>query len=210
MSKKKLILSILLFILLITVGIVLPTVWKHQHTEEKKAPKVINTDSKSPKQDKKAGSTKLEYVSFEKLSSFFSDSQIDDLKNQFLLYFKEINKTDLTCVTFLPAETSYPDKKSTLLIFQLSDESVLPVTYMASSGAFLFGDEKMQISKEVTTYEKATDDTLSSITTKEIEAQQEGGYANTTDAPAKDATPKDPGTQEDSAKKTPTVEEVQP
>ena len=80
---------------------------------------------------------------------------------------------------FLPDETGYPDKDTTLLQFSLSNGTLLPVTYSASSGAFFFGEEKLQIAKDSRTYPRQTDDTLSSVTTEEIEARQEGGYADT-------------------------------
>ena len=123
----------------------------------------------------------LEYIGFDTLEDFFSQNQIDDFKEQFPSYFEITGQTAISSVEFLPDETNYPDKDTTLLQFSLSDDTLLPVTYSASSGAFFFGEEKTQIKTDSRTYFHQTDETMSTITTEEIESRQEGGYADTKD-----------------------------
>ena len=77
-------------------------------------------------------------------------------------------------VTFLPEATTYPNTGSTALSFQLSDGSTLPVIYL-STGSFLFGEEKTELTSDNTIYEKKSDSDLPEITSEEIESRQEGG-----------------------------------
>ncbi len=70
-----------------------------------------------------------------------------------------------------------------LFQFSLSDDSKLPVTCLTADGTFTFGEENQQTSSSDTAYTRIytrqTDDTLPAVTTEEIEAMQEGGYADT-------------------------------
>ena len=168
MSRKKLILSILLMIGMIVAGIVLPALWKAEkqknHTADKKQPaKEIQTEEEDT-----ASLPTLKYVAFEELQAFFADTQINELKQQFSLYLKEAGKTDITSVTFLPEQTTYPEGNDIMLTFALSDNTTLPVTCSTSTGAFLFGEEKLQISENTITYERETDQKLPAVTTEEI------------------------------------------
>lgn len=178
MSRKKLILSILLMIGMIVAGIVLPALWKAEkqknHTADPKQPaKEIQTEGADT-----VSLPTLKYVAFEELQ-FFADTQINELKQQFSLYLKETGKTDITSVTFLPEQTTYPEGNDIMLTFAFSDNTTLPVTCSTSTGAFLFGEEKLQISENTITYERETDDKLPAVTTEEIESMQEGGFADT-------------------------------
>lgn len=178
MSRKKLILSILLMIGMIVAGIVLPALWKAEkqknHTADpKQHAKEIQTEGADT-----VSLPTLKYVAFEELQ-FFADTQINELKQQFSLYLKETGKTDITSVTFLPEQTTYPEGNDIMLTFALSDNTTLPVTCSTSTGAFLFGEEKLQISENTITYERETDQKLPAVTTEEIESLQEGGFADT-------------------------------
>lgn len=178
MSRKKLILSILLMISMIVAGIVLPALWKAEkqknHTADPKQPaKEIQTEGADT-----VSLPTLKYVAFEELQ-FFADTQINELKQQLSLYLKETGKTDITSVTFLPEQTTYPEGNDIMLTFAFSDNTTLPVTCSTSTGAFLFGEEKLQISENTITYERETDDKLPAVTTEEIESMQEGGFADT-------------------------------
>lgn len=192
MSRKKVIFSIFLMIALILIGIVLPTIWKIEKQDSKKHTESIHT----PETEKETAIpteplSDLEYTGFDALKEFFSESQIADLKEQFPSYFEKTGQTNISSLKFLPDETTYPDKDSTLLLFTLSDDTLLPVTYSASSGAFFFGEDKVQVATDSRTYNRQTDDTLGSLTTEEIEARQEGGYADTADDLIEDSVPED-------------------
>ena len=69
------------------------------------------------------------------------------------------------------------------LMFSLSDQDTLPVTYHTPTGVFLFGEDGVQVSADTTVYEKQTDDSLPSLTSQDIEHLQEGGYPDTSDSP---------------------------
>lgn len=179
MSRKKLILSILLMIGMIVAGIVLPALWKAEkqknHTADPKQPaREIQTEGEDT-----ASLPTLKCVAFEALQAFFSDTQINELKEQFPLYLKETGKTDISSVTFLPEQTIYPEGNDIMLNFAFSDNTTLPVTCSTSTGAFLFGKEKLQVSENIITYERKTDQKLPSVTTEKIESMQEGGFADT-------------------------------
>ena len=155
MSRKKLILSILLMIGMIVAGIVLPALWKAEkqknHTADPKQPaKEIQTEGADT-----VSLPTLKYVAFEELQ-FFADTQINE-----------------------PEQTTYPEGNDIMPTFALSDNTTLPVTCSTSTGAFLFGEEKLQISENTITYERETDDKLPAVTTEEIESMQEGGFADT-------------------------------
>ncbi len=142
MSRKKVILSIFLMIALVLVGIVLPAIWKMEKQDSEKSAESTHTTTteKEPTTIPEEIVSDLEYIGFDALKEFFSGSQIADLKEQFPSYFEKTGQTDISSLEFLPDETSYPDKGSTRLLFALSDDTLLPVTYSTSSGAFFFGD----------------------------------------------------------------------
>ena len=182
MSRKQVILSIFLMIGLILIGMVLPTLRKM----EKQNPDTSNESSHTSSPEEKTPVSEqtipvLEYIGFDELEDFFSDSQIEDLKEQFPSYLEQTWQTTVSSVEFLPEETSYPDKDTTVFQFSLSDDSLLPVTYSTSTGAFFFGEEKLQVSNNSRIYSRQTDDNLDAVTTEEIESRQEGGYADTSD-----------------------------
>lgn len=207
MSRKKVILSIFLMIALVLVGIVLPTIWKmEKHDSEKETES--NQTSIPEKETTVPEKTVVqpEYIHFDALKEFFSENQIEDLKEQFPSYFDEIGQNGVSSVEFLPNETSYPEKDATLLHFSLPDGNKLPVTYSTSSGAFFFGEEKLQVSTAQRTYMRQTDDSLPPVTTEEIEARQEGGFADTTD----DVIEEPETTPDDSSNQSSDAEEVQP
>lgn len=207
MSRKKVILSIFLMIALVLVGIVLPTIWKmEKHDSEKETES--NQTSIPEKETTVPEKTVVqpEYIHFDALKEFFSENQIEDLKEQFPSYFDEIGQNGVSSVEFLPNETSYPEKDATLLHFSLPDGNKLPVTYSTSSGAFFFGVEKLQVSTAQRTYMRQTDDSLPPVTTEEIEARQEGGFADTTD----DVIEEPETTPDDSSNQSSDAEEVQP
>ena len=207
MSRKKVILSIFLMIALVLVGIVLPTIWKmEKHDSEKETES--NQTSIPEKETTVPEKTVVqpEYIHFDALKEFFSENQIEDLKEQFPSYFDEIGQNGVSSVEFLPNETSYPEKDATLLHFSLPDGNKLPVTYSTSSGAFFFGEEKLQVSTAQRTYMRQTDDSLPPVTTEEIEARQEGGFADTTE----DVIEEPETTPDDSSNQSSDAEEVQP
>lgn len=209
MSRKKVILSIFLLILMVIVGIVLPAIWKHQNKETDTEKKPSKPQTEAPKDE--PSETELKYTGFQELSSFFSDSQISDFKELFPSYFSQTGLTGITEVTFLPKETGYPDKQSETLMFSLSNGSKLPVTYRTDTGAFLFGKEKLQLDVKPRSYEKATDNTLPSITTEEIEALSEGGFPDTLEEGRTDTSPNTEAAAPDKGSKDQnTTEEVQP
>ena len=125
----------------------------------------------------------MQYLGFEDLETFLAFIQIEDLKTQITSYLQEAGYTGITSVTFLADETSYPSNGETLFQFSLSDGSKLPVTCLTADGTFTFGEENQQTSSSDTAYTRIytrqTDDTLPAVTTEEIEAMQEGGYADT-------------------------------
>lgn len=165
-----------------------------------------------PKEKPPESSLTLDFTDFAALKAFFSDSQIASLKEQFPVYLMETERTDLTGVTFLPDKTSYPTDTSVCLLFELSDDTMLPVTYHTPTGVFLFGEEGTQVSTDSVTYEKQTDDTLPSLTPEEIENLQEGGYPDTTDTPVKPDTEAENSSKEEDNSQTPAEDrkEVQP
>ena len=81
------------------------------------------------------------------------------------------------------SKTSYPTETTVCLMFSLSDQDTLPVTYHTPTGVFLFGEDGVQVSADTTVYEKQTDDSLPSLTSQDIEHLQEGGYPDTSDSP---------------------------
>lgn len=182
MSRKKVILSIFLMIGLILIGIVLPALRKMEKQDSgtsKESSHTSSPEEKAPVSEQTI--PVLEYIGFDELENFFSDSQIEDLKEQFPSYLKQTGQTTISSAEFLPEQTSYPDKDTIAFQFALSDHSLLPVTYSTSSGASFFGEEKLQVSGDSRTYPRQTDDSLDTVTTEEIESRQEGGYADTSD-----------------------------
>ncbi len=125
----------------------------------------------------------LQYLGFEDLETFLPLIQIEDLKTQLAYYLQETGYINIASVTFLADETTYPSNGETLFQFSLSDGSKLPVTCLIADGTFTFGEENQQTSSSDTAYTRIytrqIDDTLPAVTTEEIEAMQEGGYADT-------------------------------
>ena len=211
MSRIKLILSILLMLLLLAVGIFLPSRLREQ--------------SKNPEQEKETASaekeqkelTEMDFLSFEELSQFFSAAQTASLKEQFPVYLTHAGRTDITSAEYLPDETAYPDTITMELHFRLSDDRTLPVFYDTMTGTFSFGEERTVLGASGQTYEKPVVDTLPPVSPSEVEQRQEGGYADVSapesETPAETNTPAESSAQEEgtaSAEETQTREEVQP
>ena len=211
MSRIKLILSILLMLLLLAVGIFLPSRLREQ--------------SKNPEQEKETASaekeqkelTEMDFLSFEELSQFFSAAQTASLKEQFPVYLTHAGRTDITSAEYLPDETAYPDTITVELHFRLSDDRTLPVFYDTMTGTFSFGEERTVLGASGQTYEKPVVDTLPPVSPSEVEQRQEGGYADVSapenETPAETDTPVESSAQEEgtaSAEETQTREEVQP
>ena len=186
MSRKKFILSILLMAALVLIGIVLPAIHRNKVTGrmEKKTniPTTGNRAKKSSREEISSLSG-IQYLGFEDLETFLPFVQIEDLKTQLAYYLQETGYINIASVTFLADETTYPSNGEILFQFSLSDDSKLPVTCLTADGTFTFGEENQQTSSSDTAYTRIytrqTDDTLPAVTTEEIEAMQEGGYADT-------------------------------
>ena len=186
MRRKNFILSIFLMAALISVGIILPAMHRNQTAEQPSKKKSLPATGKTtkPAPIKEASSLAgLQYLGFEDLETFLPLIQIEDLKAQMASYLQEAGYTGITSITFLADETTYPSNGETLFHFSLSDGSKLPVTCLTADGTFTFGEENQQTSSSDTAYTRIytrqTDDTLPAVTTEEIEAMQEGGYADT-------------------------------
>ena len=186
MSRKKFILSIFLMAALISVGIILPAMHRNQTAEQpsKKISLPATGKTTKPSPIKETSSLPgLQYLGFEDLETFLPLIQIEDLKPQMNSYLQEAGYTGITSITFLADETTYPSNGEILFQFSLSDGSKLPVTCLTADGTFTFGEENQQTSSSDTAYTRIytrqTDDTLPAVTTEEIEAMQEGGYADT-------------------------------
>ena len=186
MSRKKFILSIFLMAALVSVGMILPAMHRDQTAEQpagkKQVPAAGKTKKPSPRKETYSLS-RLQYLGFEDLETFLPLIQIEDLKAQMASYLQEAGYTGITSITFLADETTYPSNGEILFQFSLSDDSKLPVTCLTADGTFTFGEENQQTSSSDTAYTRIytrqTDDTLPAVTTEEIEAMQEGGYADT-------------------------------
>ncbi|EOS38442.1 hypothetical protein C808_02643 [Lachnospiraceae bacterium M18-1] len=190
MSRKKLFLSIVLMAALVSVGIVLPSMTRTEQNGTQKTEK--NTDTlktktptaaQAPSVNDTAVLPELQYLGFEYLDTFFSSTQTADLKEQLAAYLQETGHPGISSVTFLADKTTYPTSGETLLSFELSDGSTLPVTCLTATGTFLIGEERLQFYPEHSlsprVYPRETDDSLPVVTTEEIESRQEGGYADT-------------------------------
>ena len=181
MSRKKLILSIFLMAALVSVGMILPSMHRNQTAEQparkKQIPATGKTTKPSPIKENSSLSG-LQYLGFENLETFLALIQIEDLKTQMVSYLQDTGYRNITSVTFVVDETSYPSNQ-----FSLSDGSKLPVTCLTADGTFTFGEEERQISSSENAYTRIytrqTDNSLPAVTTKEIESMQEGGYADT-------------------------------
>ena len=186
MSRKKFILSIFLMAALVSVGIILPAMHRNQTegqpARKKSLPAAGKTTKPAPIKEESSLSG-LQYLGFENLETFLPLIQIEDLKTQLASYLQETGYINIASVTFLADETTYPSNGETLFQFSLSDGSKLPVTCLTADGTFTFGEENQQTSTSDTAYTRIytrqTDDTLPAVTTEEIEAMQEGGYADT-------------------------------
>ena len=186
MSRKKFILFIFLMAALVSVGIILPAMHRNQTegqpARKKSLPAAGKTTKPAPIKEESSLSG-LQYLGFENLETFLPLIQIEDLKTQLASYLQETGYINIASVTFLADETTYPSNGETLFQFSLSDGSKLPVTCLTADGTFTFGEENQQTSTSDTAYTRIytrqTDDTLPAVTTEEIEAMQEGGYADT-------------------------------
>ena len=176
MSKKKIILSIFLLLFLIGVGIVLPYYFKPQKETNKPTK---DTTPHTEQAEVSEAQTELTFTGFEDLEFFFSNVQVDRLKEEFSLYFDQAEVAPVGNIAFLADQTRYLSKDITCLLFQTDDQTMIPVYYSTSKGAFFFGKEKLSLQADAQTYELQTDNTLPSVTTEEIESMQEGGYDNT-------------------------------
>lgn len=186
MSRKKFILSIFLMAALVLAGIILPAMHQDQTTEQPARKKSLPATGKTTKPapiKEESSLSGLQYLGFEDLETFLPLIQIEDLKTQLASYLQETGYINIASVTFLADETTYPSNGETLFQFSLSDGSKLPVTCLTADGTFTFGEENQQTSSSDTAYTRIytrqTDDTLPAVTTEEIEAMQEGGYADT-------------------------------
>ncbi len=186
MSRKKLILSIFLMAALVSVGMILPAIHRNQTAEQPSRKKQIPATGKTTKPSpikENSSLSGLQYLGFENLETFLALIQIEDLKTQMVSYLQDTGYRNITSVTFLVDETSYPSNGETLFQFSLSDGSKLPVTCLTVDGTFTFGENNQQIDlsdmSDMRIYARQTDNSLPAVTTEEIEAMQEGGYADT-------------------------------
>jgi hypothetical protein len=186
MSRKKLILSIFLMAALVSVGMILPAIHRNQTAEQPSRKKQIPATGKTTKPSpikENSSLSGLQYLGFEDLETFLALIQIEDLKTQMVSYLQDTGYRNITSVTFLVDETSYPSNGETLFQFSLSDGSKLPVTCLTVDGTFTFGENNQQIDlsdmSDMRIYARQTDNSLPAVTTEEIKAMQEGGYADT-------------------------------
>ncbi len=171
---------------LVSVGMILPSMHRNQTAEQparkKQIPATGKTTKPSPIKENSSLSG-LQYLGFEDLETFLALIQIEDLKTQMVSYLQDTGYRNITSVTFLVDETSYPSNGETLFQFSLSDGNKLLVTCLTVDGTFTFGEEERQISSSENAYTRIytrqTDNSLPAVTTKEIESMQEGGYADT-------------------------------
>lgn len=176
MSRKKVFLSIFLFVLLIIVSIILPTVWKLDKKISEKAPTPEKSSDSLPEVTKVP--LKVTFQDFEELSSFLAAIQITSLQEQFPEYLQQAGYEGSLTITFMPEETYYPDKNTSCFYFQITEKDILAVYYNTPSGAFSFGKNKTVIQSDPISYTKPTDENLPKVTTEDIEEFMEGGYAD--------------------------------
>lgn len=174
MDKKKLLLAVLLFAALIFVGIILPLFLRKETDTETKD---MDSPAKElPKED--AEPVEVECLKFDALKDYMADTKITELTSLFPSYLQKTEKTGISSVTFLSEQSSYPNESEVRLMFELSDQSALPV-YCDRNGHFLFGEERMQLTQDDKIYPKPKDDKLPKLSPSEIESLQEGGYPDT-------------------------------
>lgn len=182
MSKKKLIVSILLLLSLVAICIIVPLSRKKNVTTEPETAtetKPLEEAASESEVETEVPLLDLDFSGFEDLADFFTDEQLADLKEQ-LTYYISANHPKVTAVTFLPKEVSYPNTTSLKMGFQISDKDILTVYYNLKSDVFSFTDEQTIVkTKEDMKYEKETDYNLPNYTAEEIEEMQEGGYPDT-------------------------------
>ncbi|GAA6406040.1 DUF5038 domain-containing protein [Blautia coccoides] len=174
MDKKKLLLAVLLFAALIFAGIILPLLLRKDVGME-------NTDMDSPVKKlpkDEAESVEVECLKFDALTDYMAGTKVTELNSLFPSYLQKAGKTGISSVTFLSEQSSYPNESEVRLMFELSDQTTLPV-YCDRNGRFLFGEERMQLMQDDKTYSKPKDDKLPKLSTSEIEPLQEGGYPDT-------------------------------
>lgn len=176
MNKKKLLLAVLLFAALIFAGIILPLILKRGAS-----PSTKSKGTQAQTQELPQGKTELPKVkclNFDALKDFMADTKITELESLFPQYLQSAGKTDITSASFLSDQSSYPSSSEVRLMFELSDETALPV-YCDRDGRFLFGEERTQLSQDTKAYQKQTDEKLPKLSAEEIEKLQEGGYQDT-------------------------------
>ncbi len=201
MNRKKVILSILMMLFLITVGFILPHFWKEKRGENP-------TSSSAPTKDETAetehstNAGALSFLDFDPLEDFFSKGQVKTLQQEIQTYIADNGNTSVTSVQFLKDKTSYPNASDINFSFRLSDDSILPVYYSSSIGHFFYGEERTPGTEEIKTYEQHADENLPVLTTEEIELLPEGGYDDTKET--------EPEKQPSDHKTTTEAEEVQP
>lgn len=181
MDKKKLIIAVLLFAVLIFVGIILPLFMmkRDSGTSKEKQTEDFRTEEPSLFMETMPDVT---FLAFDELTDFMAGSKIEELKSLLTAYVLSVGKTDINSISFLSEQTSYPSAAEIKLVFSLSDDSTLPV-YCDRDGRFLFGEERLLLSEDTATYEKPINDKLPELSSSEVEELQEGGYPDTTSAP---------------------------
>lgn len=201
MNRKKVILSILMMFFLITVGFILPHLWKEKRGENP-------TSSSAPTKDETAETEHstnvgaLSFLDFDPLEDFFSKGQVKTLQQEIQTYIADNGNTSVTSVQFLKDKTSYPNASDINFSFRLSDDSIFPVYYSSSIGRFFYGEERTPGTEEIKTYEQHANENLPVLTTEEIELLPEGGYDDTKET--------EPEKQPSDHKTTTEAEEVQP
>ena len=179
MNKLKLILAVVIFTALIFAGIVLPLILRKDPSDAESTEETLSETSSVMPQT-------IDFLKFDDLKLLMADINILQLKALFHDYLSAADYQNITDITYLSDQISYPDTGEVQLLFQLSDGTKLPVFY-DSIGHFFFGPEKMLLSDQTKLYKKPTDDSLPKVTTQEIEQMPEGGCPDpkTVDASSK-------------------------
>lgn len=201
MNRKKVILSILMMFFLITVGFILPHLWKEKRGENPTSSSAP-TKEETTETEHSTNAGALSFLDFDPLEDFFSKGQVKALQQEIQTYIADNGNTSVTSVQFLKDKTSYPNASDINFSFQLSDDSILPVYYSSSIGRFFYGEERTPGTEEIKTYEQHVDENLPFLTTEEIELLPEGGYDDTKET--------EPEKQPSDHKTTTEAEEVQP
>lgn len=174
MDKKKLLMAVFLFAALLFLGILLPLLLSKDSAPLKESSK---PNTKEPA-TQEADAPEVTYLQFDALEGFMAETKITELKALFPQYLKKAGLDGITSISFLSDQSSYPSSKEVRLMFTLSDESTMLVSY-DRDGRFLFGEERTLLSDETKTYPKPADDKLPKLSPSDIEKMQEGGYPDT-------------------------------